>query len=293
MICNNSIRHSLIVFLPLLLLSGCTENTKQKKGIAREKPPASSAHTKESKKEQRIKELSKGINKNITDMNLVELGRAKEFALLVDNKDSAIKILDRMIILSTDQQEIAHLQLERADLYFDQGRFQKAGKLYEDYIKMYPGSEKIDEVKYKAILCRFYETLDIDRDQTKTKNTLALANEYLKRPEIFIKYQKDVKDIQKKCCKKLLENELYVFNFYLKKHNIKAAQLRLDFMRDHYMPIIPEIEPELICLECELATKIGDHTRVKEKIEELTKRFPQHQTPLLAQNKKPEYVKKF
>ncbi len=158
---------------------------------------------------------------------------------------------------------------------------------------MYPGSDKVDEVKYKSILCRFYQTLDIDRDQTKTKSTLALANEYLKQPDIFSSYQKDVKDIQKKCCKKLLESEIYVFNFYLKRGNTKAAQTRLDFMREHYMPAVPEVEPELLSLECELATKLGDFERVKAKKEELAQRFSNEDTVVVAQNKKPEYVSKF
>lgn len=276
--------------LLLLFLASCTDSTKQKKSIATKQKaqPIKRVVT----KEEKIKELSKGLNKSVETMSITELRRAKEFALLTDNKQAAIKIIDRMIIVSTDQQEIAQLHLERANLNFDLGRFQKAGKQYEEYLKMYPGSEKIDEVKYKAILCRFYQTLDVDRDQSKTKNTLALANEYLKQPELFITYQADVKDIQKKCCKKLLESEMYVFNFYLKRGNTKAAQIRLDFMKEHYLPAVPEVEPQLLTLEYDLATRRGDLKLAQEKQEELARKQPQ-QTVTVATHKKPDYVKKF
>jgi len=148
--------------LVALVLSGCGDATKQTQKTVPQQPT----------KEQRITELSKGLGKNVNEMNIAELRRGKEFALLTDNKNAAIKMIDRMVVISTDQQEIAALYLERADLHFDLGRFAKAGKYYEEYLKMYPGSDKVDEVKYKTILCRFYQTLDIDRDQSKTKSAL-------------------------------------------------------------------------------------------------------------------------
>lgn len=279
------------LFAVLFILTGCSDSTKKKKNYSIKNNSVTTQKT--ISHDQRLKELSKGLGKNINDMNIAELRRAKEFALLSDNKDSGIKIIDRMIIVSTDQVEIAMLHLERADLHFDIGKFQKAGKCYEEYLKMYPGSDKIDEVKYKSILCRFYQTLDIDRDQSKTKNTLALANEYLKQPDVFNAYKKDVKDIQKKCCKKLLESEIYVFNFYLKRGSTKAAQTRLDFMREHYLPSIPEVEPELLSLEIDLATKLGDIERIKNKKEELATKFNKEDTVIVAHANKPNYAKRF
>ena len=169
-------------------------------------------------------------------MTLDELAIAKDSAVSEHQYEKAITIIDHMIVMTTNQAYLEELRLERANLYFDLGNFERAGKLYREMTDFYPGGRYKDEIKYREVLCRFYLTLNTDRDQSKTRDALALANEYLNHPDIFKLYRDDVRGIQKQCVQKLFDAENYVFSFYLRKGNNKAAEGRIKYMKEHFIP---------------------------------------------------------
>ena len=227
------------------------------------------------------------MKKNLKSMTIPELEIAKNYCIATGSKVQAIMYLEQIIILATDQNMLKDLRLELADFYFDQGSIGKAGKIYTSYLGLYPGSEDRAYVHYRAILCRFYETYSVDRDQTRTEEALILTQEYLNRVisdnELYAAYSTDVEVIQKQCCKKLFDHDKGILDFYYKKGNFKAAHLHLLHMQKLYAKLYKESEPELLAYECTIAQKTHDKVLLLTKQAELKAKYPEVHATLVAQ----------
>ena len=140
-----------------------------------------------------------------------------------------VELLDRLIARSDNHAAVKQYKLQLADIHYEMHHIEKSAAYYEDFAALYPGSNEHEYVLYKALLCMFEISLDADRDQTNTKKTIALAKEFLKhakKPELI----EEAKTILQKCYTRLYDHEVYVFNFYTKKKNFTAAQMRLDYI---------------------------------------------------------------
>lgn len=191
------------------------------------------------------------------DMTYDELRTTKNERIKEKNMDAAIKYAEKMIPLCKDMHELKDLTLELADLLFDHGQLEKAGKIYQEFVKLYPGTSAIEHASYRSILCSFYGILEYDRDQTKTKETLDLTTAFLERSEIFTEKHDDVLDIQKKCYERLVDSEINVLQFYLNNDRFSAAQVRIDGLRKDYAPKMADLEPRLLTTEIMIAEKQG------------------------------------
>lgn len=224
-----------------------------------------------------------GSKKTISMMTYQELKEAKEKHKLAKDNDGVIIFIERMLKLCDDINEIADLMIELADLYYNQGNLEKAGRLYVDFEKLYPGNIHAEYALYRAILCTFYGILTIDRDQTKTQETVELTNKFLSRT-IFTQYKKEIKDIRAQCYQKLIESELNICNFYLNKGSFKAVQKRLKNIRVSLLEHAPDMEVHILLCECELATQMHDD-KLKELKEKELKSLPSYEQVLVAQQK--------
>jgi outer membrane assembly lipoprotein YfiO len=207
------------------------------------------------------------------EMTYEELQVAKEQHRSSNSYMSAIKYLDQMIKLCDDVTVIGEHLLEIADLLCLEGLFEKAAQKYAEYVALYPGGEKVEYALCKAIENSFACTLSHDRDQTKTEETLALAEAFLKQDHLNT-YNSQVLEIRDKCYQKLVESELNICAFYVQRGRLKPAEKRLTAIRDTWLSKLPDIEPSLIVLETDVATQ-------KNALEQQTAK-----TTLMAQNKK-------
>lgn len=194
-------------------------------------------------------------SKTISQMNFCELKAAKELLLSKNNKQVAIKYVERMLKMCEEIAVISDLTIELADLYFDLGELTKAELLFTQFSRLYPGSKHIEYASYKAVLCSFYATLNSERDQTKTHHTIALADSFIERKDIFTKYAGEVTTIRTDCYKKAVESEVNIFNFYLNRNKIVSAQHRLTNIRKEWFEKFPEVDMQLTHLELMLNDK--------------------------------------
>src|SRR5262249_8186696 len=163
--------------------------------------------------------------------------------------------------------------------FFQKGDYENAGRLYQDYIEFYRGgkgeiAEQRDEAEYQSVLCRFYARLRPPLDQSKTKETISLADRYLQRTDPYKKYTDEICKIKKECSDDLQAYEIDIVNQYVNLGKFTAAQNRLSLMREDFLPIASDIEPVIIELEGVVAQKQGDEPTVAKKIAELAQRFP-------------------
>jgi len=226
----------------------------------------------------------KEVHKTFSKMEYEELEQAKNKQIIADNKEVAIKYLEQMLKLCDNINKLAQHLVELADLLFDCSKFGKAGKIYTEFTNLYPGSQQIEYAFYRAILCSFYQTLDAERDQTKTEETIQLIDNFLEREDIFRQYKDEVYRIQIACYQKLVASEINICTFYIKKSSYQSAQKRLDSLRTEWLPKIPAVESQIIILEIALAEKRGNEKIVVQKQQELKKKYPQEITTV-AKNK--------
>lgn len=288
------ITQGIVLILIVSLLPSCKQNPPSTKQTYYQSKRRQAANNDE---EKPVKPSV--ISKNPKTLSFDELITAKKYSESMDNKRQTIIYLENMIRQCSDPNLLKEIYLELADLYFEQGNLEQASKLYTAYITLYPGSAQRAYVHYQAILCKFYSTFTPDRDQTRTEEAFKSTQLYLELARIddplYKEYSEEVAKIQKQCCKKMYDHEMDIFNFYFKKGNYKAAQVHLDEIKKTYITLMKEdVEPDLLALECNLATKVGDTATVVAKQAELQAKYPQIATIKLAANThKTDHVTRF
>lgn len=255
------------------ILNSENKNAKSKKQDKKSKKNKIRQKRKERKAKNKI-EREKNKHKAFRDLSYDELKQSKERLVNEGKKDTAIKHIEKMIPLCNNINELRDLSLEISDLLFDTGDLKKAEQLYSQFCQSYPGDKNIEYANYRSILCNYWLTLDKERDQSATKNTINLAENFLERSEVFQKYNEDVKNILADCQATLLESEINVFKEYLNLGDQLSAKTRLASIEKEFSNKIPGIEPMLLALSCEYAELFSDKNLLDLKQQELSAKYP-------------------
>lgn len=242
-----------------------------------------STETRAHKSRLRKSSKKKTQKKTLSHMPYEELTIAKDRQLKAGNKDLAIKYIEQMMKLCNDVQILGELLLELSDLFFDLGNFQKSAMIYTEFTNLYPGNDKAEYALYRAILSTYYCTLETDRDQTQTEETVELADTFLEQTQ-FKQYHDEVRTIREQCYNKLAESEFNICSFYLNKGSYKAVDRRLQDLRDQWLQKLPDLEPHIIAFEADVAEKQQLTTLAAQKRKELADTFP-HVSNQIAQEK--------
>ena len=221
-------------------------------------------------------------DKNIENMSFDELKQKTLSSIEQKQKDLAIECLEKLVAQHPDNENIAEYKLMLADQYFENGNLPSAYQMYDHFTEFYPSDQKAEYANYRSILSKFYQTLKFDCDQSDTENTIKLCKNYNSN-NLNKTYKSDVLDIQHTCERKLIDKEIYVYNFYLKKGNFEAAQNRLDYLKVNFLPENPSLEARLLFLESKLAHKQKNKNLEKEKIDILANKYPESQFTKMAQ----------
>lgn len=185
------------------------------------------------------------------DMDYDQLLAAKNVQKTNNNIPIAIKYLDQLMRLCNDITTLADHLLELADLLFLDNQFQKATHIYLQYCALYPGSEKQEYALYRAIASSFACILSVDRDQTKTEETLTLAEQFLQQ-EHFVVHRNEVVAVQTQCYEQLAASECNICNFYVTRGKFAAAEKRLKNIRSKWLPKLPTLEQQITLLETQI-----------------------------------------
>lgn len=176
-----------------------------------------------------------------------------------------IDLLERLIVLSDNHAGVKQYKLQLADTHYLVHHIEQAAACYEDFAVLYPGSNESEYVLYKAIVCMFELSLSPDRDQTNTKKTIILVQEFLKRAKKTELIQ-EAQAMLQKCYDRIYDHEVYVFNFYKKKKNFKSAQLRIDFIKKTFVDMIADLDKKVADLQAQLELAKNPVKRSKKAI---------------------------
>ena len=218
--------------------------------------------------------------KPIKLMTEAELRTVADLALQLGWQDEAVKFLTRLITLLKSTIAIKNLKLEIADINFDRGALKVAAAGYEEFLKLYPGDKKAEYAQYKGLLSNYYTILSADRDQTPTLNTIKLADAFLEKSDMYKQYNGDVKAIKERCYYTLYDNEVVVFEYYMKKGSSKAAETRLANLKKSYQKILPDTQPKNLHMEYRVAQAKNDTAGAEKVYKKLANLFPNYATKL-------------
>lgn len=230
-------------------------------------------------------------------MNFAQAKYAKDYFKNADDKFMHTKCCERILALSGDQETACKTTLELAQISLDEGEYAKAQKYASLYQNLYPGSEDIEKASYINIKAHFLDTLNAERDQSKTSQTIELAKNFIKNNDLS-DYTDTVKEMLESCYQKLIISELNVAQTYLNRFNysgretsLAAAQARLDYVRRELLPQAEFTEGLLLNAEIKLASARKDMDKVKSKKHELDTKYP-NGIPQLASNKDQNLMQK-
>lgn len=237
------------------------------------------------KNKKRKKEVvKKPARKLLSEMTFDEVIVSKDRVMAGKNYVSGLKYIERALRLADNVDETEKLLLEYGDTLYICQRYEKASRSYNELANLYPGSEKVEYALYQAVVCSSMLILDAERDQSKTNETIELANQFLQRADIFVEYKEKVEAIKQKAMRTLVQSEFNVCQFFMNSAEYSQAQRRLDGIRKDWLTKLPDLEPEILVLECTMAEKQNKSDVITEKKKELQDKFPQA-TIELAQNK--------
>lgn len=230
------------------------------------------------------------LKKTIQYMKEDELREAKKYAELIQSDKHLIsQYIERLLILSNDQAEKQTLRFELANYYFDKQDMKKAGRLFREYIRLYPGCKRRDQAEYKEILSRFHARVLPPRDQRKTMKVLRLTNNYIDSANTQKRsYLKEIKEIQHTCQEDLFSYEYDIAYQYMIRKQFKAAETRLAYIRSELLSHLKEKEPMVLELEIAIAQQqtSKDHTdEITQKIATLQSHWPDYKPTLFAHAK--------
>ena len=204
-------------------------------------------------------------HKVYTDMSFGELKDARHNLRYKHQLETFAKYSEQLLRLCENASERAEITLQLADAQFDAGRFDKASDNYNTFYQLYPGHSKTEYALYRAITSASMRILSADRDQTQTHETLELSQAFLERP-LFTKYRKEVEKLRTDCYRRLLESELSICEFYIKRGNTKSAETRLSEAKTTLLPHVPDMEAAVASHEGKLNEEV---MKVQEKQQQM------------------------
>lgn len=166
------------------------------------------------------------------ELTYQELHEKKNQYLLVENKEGAVKIIEQMLRLCPDMGALAELILELADVLYDDSKFESSLTAYKNFMEHYAGHQKFEYALFRAIQCSSRLVLHFDRDQTKTEETIGLAEKYLAEEDCIL-YRQEVERIKNDCLARLFASELYTVEFYARIGKVAVAQKRFAQIKEH------------------------------------------------------------
>lgn len=186
---------------------------------------------------------------SISRMTSDELVESIQMAVEKKQWTAALKYIERLLNIISDPLLIADMLFLMGTIYFDMGDFAKAIMVFDDFKIKFKAHPSVEIAYYKSTLASYYLTLDAERDQTQTRQTIERADSYLADYNHFDSFVQEVKVLRADCFAKLAHHEINVCNTLLKyRGSRKAAQARLTDLMAMVVEV-PEIKTQVVALQ--------------------------------------------
>lgn len=229
-------------FITLICLPGCTKSLKSKKGNV--------------EKRQKTKTVT---------------GKKHE-PLPAEQLTSSLEIEQKI----KENPKDINLKILLAKAYDNEGKFIKSKDVYHELSRLYTSDKKKnDSFKYHEILALQNEALSLspDCDSTSLNQTLEAANKYLETSATG-EFSNEVRGIIFKCKERLLTKNINMFDFYLRKNNIKSATHVLEKIESNFVDQNKQLIPKINYLKCKLAKAKKENNFVNQTLAMMIEEYP-------------------
>jgi tetratricopeptide (TPR) repeat protein len=203
---------------------------------------------------------------NYKSMNLEQLDGLKKELITRDDIEQAIKIAERQLTLATDYGIIRDLRLEIADLNYDLGLYEKAEKLFEEFLTLYPSATTSEYAHNKSICSASMQLCHFECDQEAAKRALKKINEFCSKGT-YSDHLCNVESIRSECSANILRNEIAVLKFNIQRNCLKGADIRLKHIEKEYALIAQDCLINIKLLREYLNGLIENNTEVVTRLE--------------------------
>jgi outer membrane protein assembly factor BamD len=145
----------------------------------------------------------------------------------------AIEILQSIIDNYPYSEYAVEAELEIADAYYADGKYEEALSYYRDFSDLHPDHEKVPYTIYRSALCYESQLESPDRDQTATRNALLFLDRLLLRYP-HSEYAREGEPLWRELQVRLAESMEQVADFYRDREEYEAAAERYRaLLNDH------------------------------------------------------------
>ena len=174
-------------------------------------------------------------------------------------------------------------ELRIADTYYAQEKYVDSIDAYKQFQKFHPTHPKVIDGYAAFQVCQGYvKQIPSDwflippsheKDQSATREAIMELNAFT-RSHASSKYLPKVKELYRKCIRRIANHELYVARFYLERDKPKASIMRLESLLQKY----PDagVDPEVMLLLGKTYLKLNKKEQATKTFEELIKRYPKN-----------------
>lgn len=170
-------------------------------------------------------------------------------------------------------------ELMIADAYFEDEKYTDAADAYQEFIKLHPSHPMTDYAAFRVALSYFKDAPSDwfflppshEKDQSSNLKAQQAFTEFLTKYK-GSKYEKEAKEYLEKVNLKLINHDLYIARFYLKRNKFEAVENRIKGLIRRY-GVIDGME-EALYLLCYSLYMQDKQEEFKKVFSEMKERFP-------------------
>jgi len=162
-------------------------------------------------------------------------------------------------------------ELRIADLYFKKGEYDQAAVEYEQFIKRHPGHMETPYAMYRLALSYYKQKRSIDRDPTTLREAEKWFRRYISRYPSS-QYVPQARKLLAKTRSLLAKREIYIGDYYNKRHNYHACAARYRKVVDEFYDT-PVLEDALFKLG-ESYYRMGQYESARRALVEMLDLYP-------------------
>jgi outer membrane protein assembly factor BamD len=147
--------------------------------------------------------------------------------------DSAIETFQTIIDNYPYSEYAVLAELEIADAYFEQAKFEEALSYYRDFSDLHPQNEKVPYSIYQSALCHQRRIKSPNRDQTATRDSLLYLDRLISKYP-HSEYTAEAEVLWREMRLQLASQIMGIADFYRKRDEFEAAATRYRSLLNEY-----------------------------------------------------------
>jgi len=147
--------------------------------------------------------------------------------------DAAIETFQTIIDNYPYSEYAVMAELEIADAYFEQAKYEEALSYYRDFSDLHPQNPKVPYSIFRSALCHENRVMSPNRDQTATRDALQFLDRLISKYP-HSEYTPEAEELWREMRLRLAQQIMEIADFYRKHEEFEAAAARYRSLLNEY-----------------------------------------------------------